>query len=131
MSYRSFQPINEKFKKNKNQFKSTFWTASFSPNHNLLGKLSCPFRWRGSGQARGLRPTCQMFPATSLPSPQKKVRQHTDRAGASTSTSLAALPTACTEGLRKIKTSSVHNESTQNNQPPAQVVTRDLLSHAL
>lgn len=35
------------------------------------------------------------------------------------------------EGLRKSRTGSEHNEPTQNNQPPAQVVTGDLLSHAL
>lgn len=110
------------------QSKSTLWTASASPNHKPLGEQPCPFRQRGSGRAQGHRWTCWMLPPPSPPFPLKNTRQHTDRVWASTS--LGALPTPQTEGLRKINTSSVH-ESTQNNQPPAQVVTRDLPSHTL
>lgn len=70
-----------------------------------------------------------MLPGTSLPFPHKDIREHGDPVGAAAS--LGAMPAACTEGLREIKTSSVQNESTQTNEAPAQVVTRDLLSHAL
>lgn len=126
-----FPTSQKKKKKNPQNFNLIQFPEQFPPSQTITpwkAVLSFQAAWfMESTRAQTRLPDASSY--LSLPFPLENIRRHTDPVGASTS--LGALPTASTEGLRRIKTSSEHNESTPNNQPPAQVVTRDLLSHAL
>lgn len=121
-SYRSFQTINNN-KKNTECNLSQLCEQPSSPQTTTL--------WRAAwfGESSRAQPSLQVLPTTPVLFPRKT--QASITLPQSQQPPRWVLCQQPAEGLREIRTGSEHNESTQNNQPPAQVVTRDLLSHAL